>query len=306
MSTRQTALAALIEEAERANKTALREFGIGLIDLNAISAAKAALSAPVVPQAGAGVPEVLQDGRWYWVRYEGFGKTYEAPAMYKANAKAFYSHQFSGIQVHEVQVLAALSTPTPPPHPEQGGEDVRELSKWLNEEVAAPINRQTLARVLHRVAQQPSAERGGDAPSVEAAREMGAKGGPVVQAERLAFEAWMAGHCWKVSPTWNGREYDDSEEDKKRKLLDPLARITRMLWAAWRDRAALAAQPSAPAQGEVAVKLERDTHGRCVVSLRAHGQWVPVIRDYGDAISHVCEPAGIAAAIASAQGACHD
>lgn len=77
------------------------------------------------------------------------------------------------------------------------------------------------------------------APTVEAAREMGAKGGPVVEAERLAFEAWMAGHCWAVSPTWNGKTYDDSEEDKKRKLLDPLARTTRMLWAAWRDRAAL-------------------------------------------------------------------
>lgn len=77
------------------------------------------------------------------------------------------------------------------------------------------------------------------APTVEAAREMGAKGGPVVEAERLAFEAWMAGHCWAVSPTWNGETYDDSEEDKKRKLLDPLARTTRMLWAAWRDRAAL-------------------------------------------------------------------
>lgn len=34
-------------------------------------------------------------------------------------------------------------------------EDVRELSKWLNEETSAPINRQALARVL-AVAQQPS------------------------------------------------------------------------------------------------------------------------------------------------------
>lgn len=92
----------------------------------------------------------------------------------------------------------------------------------------------------------PSPAQAVDAPDLDAAREMGAKGGPVVEAERLAFEAWMAGHCWKVSPTWNGKEYDDSEGDKKRKLLDPLARTTRMLWAAWRDRAALAArQPQA-------------------------------------------------------------
>lgn len=87
-------------------------------------------------------------------------------------------------------------------------------------------------------------------PTIEAARTMGEKGGPVVEGERLAFEAWMAGHCWKVSPTWNGREYDDCEEDKKRKLLDPLARTTRMLWAAWRDRAALAqATPSDTERG---------------------------------------------------------
>lgn len=79
-----------------------------------------------------------------------------------------------------------------------------------------------------------------EAPTVEAAREMGAKGGPVVEAERLAFEAWMAGHCWAVSPTWNGETYDDSEGDKARNLLDPFACTTRMLWAAWRDRAALA------------------------------------------------------------------
>ena len=57
-----------------------------------------------------------------------------------------------------------------------------------------------------------------------------------------AFEAWMAGHCWKVSPTWSGQTYDDSEWSKARKLLDPLARTTRMLWAAWRDRAALRPQ----------------------------------------------------------------
>lgn len=94
--------------------------------------------------------------------------------------------------------------------------------------------RETARAIL---ALRPQAES--EAPTVEAARAMGATGGPVVEAERLAFEAWMAGHCWAVSPTWNGETYDDSEEDKKRKLLDPLARTTRMLWAAWRDRAAL-------------------------------------------------------------------
>lgn len=100
---------------------------------------------------------------------------------------------------------------------------------------SARIGVRAFARAI--LALRPQSESA--APTVEAAREMGAKGGPVVEAERLAFEAWMAGHCWAVSPTWNGKTYDDSEEDKKRKLLGPLARTTRMLWAAWRDRAAL-------------------------------------------------------------------
>lgn len=67
-------------------------------------------------------------------------------------------------------------------------------------------------------------------PTIEAAREMGAKGGQVSDAERLAFEAWMVGHCWKPG-RWIAGAYNDM--------------TTRMLWAAWRDRAALAAQMAA-------------------------------------------------------------
>lgn len=48
---------------------------------------------------------VLDDGQWYWVQYEGLGKTYEAPAIYRADAKAFYSVEFSGIPAHQVLVL---------------------------------------------------------------------------------------------------------------------------------------------------------------------------------------------------------
>lgn len=117
---------------------------------------------------------------------------------------------------------------------------------------------------------------GAGAPTIEAAREMGAKGGPVVEAERLAFEAWMAGHCWKVSPTWNGQTYDDSEEDKNRGLLDPLARTTRMLWAAWRDRAALrpaqqSAQQAVPMTDEQVFHVENnhpDSMRMCALSFR--------------------------------------
>lgn len=74
-------------------------------------------------------------------------------------------------------------------------------------------------------------------PSIEAAYEMGAKGGPVVEAERLAFEAWMRGHCWALCATWDGTSYrSDSEQGGN---VCPHAMRTRQLWAAWRDRAAL-------------------------------------------------------------------
>ena len=66
---------------------------------------------------------------------------------------------------------------------------------------------------------------------------MGAKGGPIHEGERLAFEAWMRGHCWALCATWRGTQYtSDAEEGGD---LDPRAMMTRQLWAAWRDRAAL-------------------------------------------------------------------
>jgi len=76
-------------------------------------------------------------------------------------------------------------------------------------------------------------------PTPTEAYVMGATGGPFVEAERLAFEAWMEGHCWALGATWNGSAYvSDMEEGCS---VDPAAMMTRMLWAAWRDRAALVA-----------------------------------------------------------------
>ncbi|MDQ5942331.1 MAG: hypothetical protein QG572_1146 [Pseudomonadota bacterium] len=76
------------------------------------------------------------------------------------------------------------------------------------------------------------------APSTEAAHAMGANGGESVEAERAAFEAWMRGHCWALCATWNGREYRSNVEQGGK--VCPHAMRTRQLWAAWRDRAALA------------------------------------------------------------------
>lgn len=79
----------------------------------------------------------------------------------------------------------------------------------------------------------------GIAPSIESAFAMGAKSGPNVEEERLAFEAWMLGHCWALSAEWTGSHYRGSDENGEN--FCPHAMVTRKLWAAWRDRAALAA-----------------------------------------------------------------
>lgn len=79
------------------------------------------------------------------------------------------------------------------------------------------------------------------APSIKDAHEMGATGGQADDAERLAFEAWMRGHCWALCATWRGTHYRaDDEVDGNVNLR---AMRTRELWAAWRDRAALALLP---------------------------------------------------------------
>ena len=78
------------------------------------------------------------------------------------------------------------------------------------------------------------------APTEQQAYDMGAKGAPATDAERLLFEAWMRGHCWALCATWDGKCYrSDAEQNGN---IDPRAMNTRQLWAAWRDRAALSAQ----------------------------------------------------------------
>lgn len=78
----------------------------------------------------------------------------------------------------------------------------------------------------------------GSAPSIEAAHAIGASGGPYDEDERLAFEAWMNGHCWELGAFWDGTGYRGAAEHSD--YVCPLALQARQLWAAWRDRAALA------------------------------------------------------------------
>jgi len=96
------------------------------------------------------------------------------------------------------------------------------------------------------------------APSIESARKMGEEGGPAVEEERLAFEAWMDGHCWALCAEWNGTAYVEMCEIGD--FISPNATHTRGLWAAWRDRAALArmATDDRIDQLETALRLAAD------------------------------------------------
>ncbi|MFY8018372.1 MAG: hypothetical protein ACOVN9_09660, partial [Inhella sp.] len=70
------------------------------------------------------------------------------------------------------------------------------------------------------------------------ALRLGREGAPPTEAERLLFEEWMRGHCWALCATWNGTQY--VHEAEAGGDLYPPAMNTRQLFAAWRDRAALA------------------------------------------------------------------
>lgn len=81
--------------------------------------------------------------------------------------------------------------------------------------------------------------------TADQAHAMGAKGAEPTEEERLLFEAWMAGHCWAVTGAWDGKTYISDSEKGKGGWPDPQTMMTRQLWAAWRDRAALTA-PATP------------------------------------------------------------
>ncbi len=81
-------------------------------------------------------------------------------------------------------------------------------------------------------------------PSIEDAYNMGATGGKVSDDERLAFEAWMKGHCWAIHAKWRNGQYISDQEIENKNYVCPHAMSVRQLWAAWRDRAALAQQSS--------------------------------------------------------------
>jgi len=91
-------------------------------------------------------------------------------------------------------------------------------------------------------------------PLQQAAYDIGAKGSEPTEEDRLSFEAWMRGHCWKVEGDWNGRQYVHAHESTG--FAHGGAMNTRRLWAAWRDRGALAAQQVAMPAGHVLVPFD--------------------------------------------------
>jgi hypothetical protein len=92
--------------------------------------------------------------------------------------------------------------------------------------------------------------------ALQRAYEMGAKGAEPTEAERLLFEAWMRGHCWAITGDWDGTTYVHEAERNLRQV-HPGAMNTRQLWAAWRDRAAIAAQPAPVQEPEIVQRVKR-------------------------------------------------
>ena len=93
-------------------------------------------------------------------------------------------------------------------------------------------------------------------PLQKAAYDIGAKGSEPTENERLAFEAWMRGHCWKVVGDWDGKQYKHDCEDGE--FVHGGAMNTRRLWAAWRDRGAVARSTLEAQQVAVPLPLTDD------------------------------------------------
>lgn len=130
--------------------------------------------------------------------------------------------------------------------------------------VRAEDLRAMLARPVPADAAEPITE--------QHAYDMGAKGAPATNAERLLFEAWMRGHCWKVCGTWDGTTYSGSREHAD--YIDPQVMLTHQLWAAWRDRSALGQGGPAGSGGwqrhAEAMERERDHYRQRAQAMHEH------------------------------------
>ncbi len=62
----------------------------------------------------------------------------------------------------------------------------------------------------------------------------------LLEAERLAFEAWVQGHCWELGAEWSPLAMNYLAPEESSHHWTPEGILARRMWAAWRDRAALA------------------------------------------------------------------
>lgn len=89
------------------------------------------------------------------------------------------------------------------------------------------------------------------------AKEIGETDKPASEDDRISFEAWMRGHCWKIEGQWNGAQYVHETEGAPAYRLHQGAMTTRGLFAAWRDRGELARRLSPQLRADVVGSLER-------------------------------------------------
>ncbi|SEJ56833.1 hypothetical protein SAMN05216201_11120 [Pseudomonas linyingensis] len=142
-----------------------------------------------------------------------------------------------------------------------------------SQQIAALLDVPTVERVAKQLndllpGRDTPAPAAQEAITEHAAHQMGATGAEPTEAERLLFEAWMRGHCWAVVGEWDGRTYTAVSE--RGGLVDLAAMRTRQLWAAWRDRAALAGHAAPPAADQLtwicrACRVEQPTDRPCDV-----------------------------------------
>ena len=128
-------------------------------------------------------------------------------------------------------------------------------------------------------------------PLQKAAYDIGAKGSEPTEEERLAFESWMRGHCWAVIGEWDGKQYKHAHESTG--FVHGGAMETRRLWAAWRDRGAVARVLAEQAQAvePVAVRHSYDGYGWMYDDSGSGSNWLESAMQYVDAEPVFTHPA---------------
>jgi hypothetical protein len=120
----RAALAELTEEAKRANRLMLKECGIGVLDLNAIARAEAALSA--TPQASEPAPSA--DTRYFTAVYRDVKPGEEARAI--CEHPKWVGGSWSHVMDERDAARAQLAAPSAPEQPSAAVEEAKPVA-WM-------------------------------------------------------------------------------------------------------------------------------------------------------------------------------